>query len=531
MMLLAAVGWGEAAALEPGDASRNFALKNDRGEIVTLSSVAKDADLTLLQILSVYCESCKKQIPVINDIFRQYRSRGVRIVTVALGNGIDEIASFSKQFNNPGVVLADPDNIVYYMYGVQKVPQYYLIDCWGTIRYRAGAQETALLQKELDLILQQQSTPLRAGDPARGFALPGKNGKICTVAFDRSSRSTIIAFFDDEDEVNRAQAEFLNRLVLFSDNHETRIVGIASPALSKAFERFAATVKPLFPFLQDHNGTVCASYGVTHAPEMVIVDESGLLRRRRYYNNYAPRLHPSGLPVTKGVTRALDEKTMKILRGALPGTASLKPSVLGKETIYISTDERGEKFYSRIVKRDILCDVCSDLHFLYSLDQEGIYRNIFLIDPLEYYGAPVDASDFISQFIGKSYHHTFYAGGNVDIISGATKSCLKIIDALNESEKLFSLYVGDPLFDAAFRRKICFIHQAEIEWAIYLYRREHDTPLHELDINSAASYCPGGRLPRCPSGGSYKMVILNNVPRVMSTIHGLDPESASLSLR
>jgi hypothetical protein len=175
--------------------------------------------------------------------------------------------------------------------------------------------------------------------------------------------------------------------------------------------------------------------------------------------------------------------------------------------------------------------VCSDVRFFYAIDQQGIFRAARLLEPLDYFGKPIDAGDFLDQFIGKSFHEQFYAGANVDVISGATKSCSAIIREMNKAEAVFRGYTADPAFDAAFRSKICFMQQAVIEWAINLYMRNSTSPEDLPPLSRVSALCPGGTLPRCPAGGTYKVIRFNNIPRVLCTHHGLDPEASAFSIR
>jgi hypothetical protein len=217
---------------------------------------------------------------------------------------------------------------------------------------------------------------------------------------------------------------------------------------------------------------------------------------------------------------------MGFLRQAMPEAESIETSSISGKIIYVGNYPRGKKHYARFVEKDTLCDVCADVHFVYTLDQEGIYKNIVLVEPLELYGVPLDGTQFLQQFIGKSYHQTFSAGDNVDIITGATISSRRVIEGLNETDAIFKDYISDPAFDLSFRKEICFRHQAEIEWALHRYEREQDMAVSELDLSLLRAYFTGKAMPLCPTGGIYQLINFNNILRVMCTVHGSDPRSS-----
>jgi hypothetical protein len=217
---------------------------------------------------------------------------------------------------------------------------------------------------------------------------------------------------------------------------------------------------------------------------------------------------------------------MEALKQAMPEARSIAPVTLPEGTIYVGTDAEGRNTYARVVKKDILCEVCTDVEFIVTLDQKGQYRSLVLVLPFEVYGKQVDATKFLQQFVGRSCREKLAAGTNADIISGATKSSLKLIEGLNETEKTFAKFQADPAFDSTFKQSVCFQAQTELERALQLYQRDHKGPAAGISVKNLASYCPEEKLPRCPSSGIYKVTVLNSIPRIMCTVHGIDPQSS-----
>ncbi len=515
----------EARALSVGEPAKTFALKDPRDNIVTLDSFIFNSEITVLEFLSVNCPSCIKKIPLLNEISKKYSDKGVRILGVAIGNSLEEVEGFARSHETAYPIFADPDSITYYLYSIREVPQFFIIDKTGIIRYRGSSKHKGDFEKDLNMFLKKTATTPAIGSSVPQVTLYDISGNPVTISFDDEEK-TIIGFFTADDKDNVIQAEKMSLMA-----EKNRVTGIAFRDFHGKLKSFIDKNSVHFPILIDSEGYFLKGYGVFYGPEIFVVNEAGRIIRRLSYaaSTKLPAVFETDENDFEQIIK--QRRITELLTQAMPEAVSIEKRNIGNETIFVGIDEQENKFYTRIVKRDILCEVCLDIFFLYTLDQDGIYQNIILINPLEYYGTPIDAKDFTNQFIGNSYHKRFIPGGNVDIISGATYSCTTIIDAINETSSIFSNYTDDPSFDATFRSKICFMHQSSIEWAIHLVEQETGMTPSEITLEDVAHYCPGGKLPVCPSGGQYNIIIFNNIPRAMCTVHGVDPQSSSFSLR
>jgi peroxiredoxin len=395
-------------ALVVGDVAKDFSLNTNEGETVSLTQYRENAEVCVLEFLDVYCHSCKAKAPSVNRIAKKYKSRGVKVIAVALENDIEEVTQFVKKTGIRFPLLADPDNKTQHLYNITKIPSFFIIDRSGTITYRGSSKTFNSLEKRLGAELNKRTGSIQTGDEAP---------------------KTPLSNVGEETEAQSPHA-----------------------------------------------------------------------------------LTP--------------QETMGFLRQVMPEAQSIEEMEINGEQIFIGNYPKGKKYYSRFVQKDILCDVCSDVHFVYTLDQEGIYRNILPVISLELYGTPIKGTEFLQQFIGKSHHEVFVAGDNVDTITGATKSSKKVIEGLNETENLFKHYVGESSFDFISRKGPCFKHQAELEESFHRYNSEHSESMVDLDLTALKPYVAGGKIPRCPSAGSYSLIDFNETLRVMCTHHGLDPHES-----
>ena len=91
------------------------------------------------------------------------------------------------------------------------------------------------------------------------------------------------------------------------------------------------------------------------------------------------------------------------------------------------------------VQEDLRCPVCNNVRLLVALGAAGEIREIQVLEPLELSGDPLPAEDgtrFFRQFTSdrnEVSNEAFYVlGENIDGITGATKSSIHIVDALNK---------------------------------------------------------------------------------------------------
>ena len=517
-------------ALETGDASKDFALRDNNKQIHTLGNIILNTEVTLLELISVYCHSCIMKVAEINQIADEYSEKGVSVIAIALGNNQLEVNTFIEKTGVKYPVFADPKKTVLHLYGIHKVPQFFLIDNSGIIKYRGTAKDIKKIKSEIDILLDNSGMFLHAGEPAVEFSLPDMNNKTVDVIFLKNHQNTTLAFFTGDDDQNISQACILSQIYKENINKGIKFIGVISKSFSGRIRNFADKCSIKFPLLIDKTGEVFELYTVFTTPEIVVVNKNGRVQIRIQQTTYNEllRLHKQEADYSENGSH---EQNLEFLRQMLPESIAIESMPLSNETIYVLRDTNNIKSYAHFVKKNILCNVCSDVHFVYILDQKGVFQNIVPVIPFELYGTTIDASNFLKQFIGKSYHTQFAGNENVDIISGATKSSLLLIDGLNETESIFSKYIDDSSFDSAYRNKICFTKQAEIERAFFVFNRKHGIPLENININDVEPYCHSGKIPLCPSGGKYEKIIFNNIPRIMCTVHGLDPESSTYSLR
>ena len=111
----------------------------------------------LLNVWASWCEACRDEHPLLVDLAR----RGViPIVGLNYKDKEDEAQRWLKQFGNPyQLSVVDPQGRIGIDYGVYGVPETYLIDGEGVIRYKHIGPVTRA-------VLEQKILPLAGTTPA-----------------------------------------------------------------------------------------------------------------------------------------------------------------------------------------------------------------------------------------------------------------------------------------------------------------------------------------------------------------------------
>ncbi len=150
--------------LEIGSSAPLFALKDLKGESFDLSSHLGQKQF-LLVFWSIFCEPCRFEMPLIQNIHKKYGDKGLEVLTVAIdGDPLkNAIAGFVKQEGYSFRVLIDElDEEEFFKvadpYGVAGTPTIYIVDRSGKIAFsRVGSITEKELEREINAVLKSGS--------------------------------------------------------------------------------------------------------------------------------------------------------------------------------------------------------------------------------------------------------------------------------------------------------------------------------------------------------------------------------------
>ena len=101
----------------------NLRLEDHRGEVVMLNFWAS------------WCGPCRQEMPLMDELYSQYKDLGFTILAVNVDENRDEALRFLDKVPVNYPILYDPESSVSELYEVQAMPTTVMIDRNGNARY------------------------------------------------------------------------------------------------------------------------------------------------------------------------------------------------------------------------------------------------------------------------------------------------------------------------------------------------------------------------------------------------------------
>lgn len=105
----------------PDPGGRKVSLKDFRGKVVFLNFWAS------------WCESCRDEMPTVDRLYREFKSKGLEIVAVNVKDKRADALAVINKLKLNYLVLMDPEGEVGLLYGAFGLPVTYLIDRKGVL--------------------------------------------------------------------------------------------------------------------------------------------------------------------------------------------------------------------------------------------------------------------------------------------------------------------------------------------------------------------------------------------------------------
>lgn len=98
--------------------------------------------VTLLNVWATWCGPCRAEMPSIQRLYSQLKDRGFRIAAVSVDAGShDKVRAFAQQLGLQFDILHDPSGGIQQAYRMVGVPQSFLLDRNGVVRYIGLGEE------------------------------------------------------------------------------------------------------------------------------------------------------------------------------------------------------------------------------------------------------------------------------------------------------------------------------------------------------------------------------------------------------
>lgn len=122
-----------------GEKAPNFVLTNIKGQKVSLYKYL-NKKIIVLNFFTTWCGYCRKEIPKLNEIYKEYKNKGIEIIGIDSGEDKESVKFYAKEMQITYPVLVDEDDEVASLFRVFGVPRTLVIDKKGIIKYnQAGS--------------------------------------------------------------------------------------------------------------------------------------------------------------------------------------------------------------------------------------------------------------------------------------------------------------------------------------------------------------------------------------------------------
>jgi len=142
MMVLALVavtgcdtgGLGKPERIEIGKPMPDFTLKDAAGKEWQLSSLR--GKVVLVNFWATWCQPCRDELPSLVALNKTMAGKEFQMLAVAFNDDVDMADSFAKRYGGTFPVLGNPPEDLIKAYMITGVPETFIVDPQGILRYK-----------------------------------------------------------------------------------------------------------------------------------------------------------------------------------------------------------------------------------------------------------------------------------------------------------------------------------------------------------------------------------------------------------
>ncbi len=114
--------------------------------------------VVLVNNWATWCPPCKAEMPVLAAYYNEHHQEGFSIVAIEAGDSADVVSPFVQNYGLNFTVWLDPDGKSLRAFGNGNLPNSYVIDRSGTVRYAwTGEISQAMLEKYVTPLLKEEN--------------------------------------------------------------------------------------------------------------------------------------------------------------------------------------------------------------------------------------------------------------------------------------------------------------------------------------------------------------------------------------
>ena len=120
-----------AGSPRSGDLAPDFVLPDLAGNVQKLSN--HRGKPVLVNLWATWCPPCIAELPLLDEIVRDYGPRGLVVLGIAGDDEADRVRDFVAKYSPAFKVLLDPGGTVGTQYGITGYPETFLVDRDGRL--------------------------------------------------------------------------------------------------------------------------------------------------------------------------------------------------------------------------------------------------------------------------------------------------------------------------------------------------------------------------------------------------------------
>lgn len=135
-------------------AAPELSLQNINGEAESLADYREQ--VVLVNNWATWCPPCKAEMPTLAAYYNEHHADGFTIIAIEAGDPLEPVAQFAKDYGLKFPVWLDPNSESLQAFGNGSLPNSYVIDRSGTVRYAwTGEISRAMLEKYVTPLISE----------------------------------------------------------------------------------------------------------------------------------------------------------------------------------------------------------------------------------------------------------------------------------------------------------------------------------------------------------------------------------------
>ena len=140
--------------MEVNFAAPELSLQNVQGETEALTDYI--GQVVLVNNWATWCPPCKAEMPTLVAYHNEHNADGFSVIAVEAGEPLETVSPFVKSFGMNFPVWLDPNGAALRAFGNGTLPNSYVIDRTGTVRYAwTGEISKAMLEKYVTPLIEE----------------------------------------------------------------------------------------------------------------------------------------------------------------------------------------------------------------------------------------------------------------------------------------------------------------------------------------------------------------------------------------